>query len=90
MPVFEYEKNCTNKPNEVIRKGLDSVINQVPYKILGSNCQNLTSSACQNKSTSPDADKWIGRALLGGIAALLIGGVVAASQEIEEKGRKTR
>lgn len=54
---------CINAPLEVIRIGLNRVIERRKYKLLSDNCQTLVNSACNNKSYSEDAVKWGGLAL---------------------------
>jgi deoxycytidylate deaminase len=66
--IYYENEPCVNTPNEVISMGLNAVIQQVPYRVMSSNCQNLTNGACKNVSYSQDKNK-----VLGGIAALGLG-----------------
>lgn len=45
---------CINPPNVVIARGLEHVKRKTPYRLLDSNCQHLTSDACNNKPVSQD------------------------------------
>ena len=64
------EEGCTNPPNLVLESGLDDVFNQRPYKLFSSNCQHLTSKACNNKPRSKDLNTWLGVAGVGLVAGL--------------------
>jgi len=64
--IYYENKSCANNPYQVIVIGLSAVIQQVSYRVMGSNCQNLTTGACNNVSNSPDLNKAVyGLAALG-------------------------
>jgi hypothetical protein len=58
---------CSNSPEQIIEYGLSAVVRGIPYRLLSSNCQHLTSTACNNRKESPDLAKW---GFLGGIALI--------------------
>jgi hypothetical protein len=61
---------CTNPPHEVIRIGLEQVLNGEKYKVMSYNCQTFTNQACHNVRKSESIEDW----KLGlGIGALVLG-----------------
>lgn len=76
-PLYLYNEKCTNAPLKVIEIGLRHVLKGERYHFLNYNCQTLTNSACHNQRRSEDAEKWIGRGLLGLFAAVLLGAVIS-------------
>lgn len=81
--TINYENEpCVNTSGQVIARGLNAVIQKTPYRVMSSNCQNLTTGACKNVSRSPDLEK----AVVGGFLALGFGllafvGIEAASKK---------
>lgn len=57
------ERVCVNSPKEVLRLGLNHVLERRRYKLLSDNCQTLVNVACNNKNYSEDVAKWGGIAL---------------------------
>ena len=49
---------CVNAPMNVIRIGLNRVLERRKYRLLSENCQTLVNSACNNKRYSEDVAKW--------------------------------
>jgi hypothetical protein len=73
MPLYIYNEKCSNTPLKVIELGLKEILRRESYKPITYNCQTYTNTACHNQRKSEDADKWVGRAVLGGLALLLLG-----------------
>lgn len=67
MPLYIYNKKCSNTPLRVIEIGLNEMLRGENYKPVSYNCQTFTNSACHNTRKSEDADKWIGRVLVGSL-----------------------
>lgn len=53
-PMWVEETACTNSPAQVLGIGLQHVAQQTAYSVLYSNCQHLTSQACNNQAKSKD------------------------------------
>ncbi len=66
MQIFWENTPCSYSPEQIIQRGLDAVAYQLPYKVLSSNCQHLTSVVCTGKKQSRDLDKWMGAGVLFG------------------------
>ncbi len=72
MPLYIYNEKCSNTPLKVIEIGLNEILRGESYKPVTYNCQTYTNTACHNQRKSDDAEKWVGRAVLGGLALLLL------------------
>lgn len=70
MPLYIYNEKCSNTPLRVIEIGLNEMLRGENYKPVSYNCQTFTNSACHNTRKSEDADKWIGRVLVGSLLFL--------------------
>jgi hypothetical protein len=73
MPLYIYNEKCSNTPLKVIELGLKEILRGESYKPITYNCQTYTNTACHSQRKSEDADKWVGRAVLGGLALLVLG-----------------
>lgn len=71
--LYIYNEKCSNAPLKVIEIGLKEMLRGESYKPITYNCQTYTNTACHNQRKSDDADKWVGRAVLGGLALLILG-----------------
>lgn len=79
-PFWEYaagekvrwdNRPCSNSKIEVLQIGLNHAINREPYRWLTNNCQITVNDACNNKRTSEDVGKWVGR-IAAGVFALIV------------------
>jgi deoxycytidylate deaminase len=82
-PIYYENEPCVNTPLQVIEVGLSAVIQRVPYRVMSSNCQNLTNGACKNVSYSQDLNK-----VIGGVAAAVAIGFL--SNQIQKNNQKKR
>lgn len=73
MPLYIYNEKCSNSPLKVIEIGLNEILRGESYKPITYNCQTFTNTACNNQRNSADAEKWVGRVVLGGLALLVLG-----------------
>lgn len=79
-PVYYEQEPCVNTPQQATFIGLNAVLKKIPYNGLKSNCQNLTNTACKNKSYSHDLDKIAENVLKGigvGVMAFLGANIVS-------------
>ncbi len=74
--IYLYSEKCSNSPLKVIEIGLNEIIRGESYRPLTYNCQTYTNSACHNRRTSEDVEKWVGGILMGSLALLVISAVV--------------
>lgn len=79
--IYYENEPCANTPRQVIEIGLNAVIQKVPYRVVGSNCQNLTNGACKNVSYSQDLNKVLGGVAAVGLGILALVGIEAASKK---------
>lgn len=79
--IYYENEPCINTPIEVLEIGLNAVIRKVPYRVVGSNCQNLTNGACKNVSYSQDLNKVLGGVAAVGLGILALVGIEAASKK---------
>lgn len=80
MPIYIYNEKCSNTPLKVIEIGLNEILRGEHYKPITYNCQTYTNTACHNKRTSYDAEKWVGGIALASLALLLIGAVAGSGK----------
>lgn len=80
MSIYIYNEKCSNTPLKVIELGLNEILRGESYKPLSYNCQTYTNKACNNVRKSDDADKWVGRAMLGGLALLVLGAALGGGK----------
>ncbi len=79
-PLYIYNEKCSNAPLKVIEIGLNEIMRGESYKAIAYNCQTYTNTACNNQRQSTDADKWLGRIVLGSLALLVIGAVAGSKK----------
>jgi len=70
MPLYIYNEKCSNTPLKVIEIGLNEMLRCESYKPVTYNCQTYTNTACHNTRKSEDADKWVGKVLVGSLLFL--------------------
>ncbi len=75
MSLYIYKDKCSNSPLKVIELGLNEILRGESYKPVSYNCQTYTNTAYHNTRTSEDADKWVGRVLVGSLLFLGIAAV---------------
>lgn len=62
------ETVCANTRNQIVNVGLEHLVNGTAYSLLASNCQHLTSLACNNQAKSKDLQT--AGLVLGGLGLL--------------------
>ena len=73
MPLYIYNEKCSNTPLKVIEIGLNEMLRGESYKPITYNCKSFTNTACHNQRKSDDAEKWVGRVVLGSLALVILG-----------------
>ena len=81
MPLYIYNEKCSNTPMKVIEIGLNEVLKGEHYKPVTYNCQTFTNTACHNQRKSDDAEKWVGRVVLGSLALVILGAAFGSGRK---------
>ena len=81
MPLYIYNEKCSNTPLKVIEIGLNEMLRGESYKPITYNCQTFTNTACHNQRKSDDAEKWVGRVLLGSLALVILGAAFGSGRK---------
>jgi len=75
MPIYLYNKKCSNTPKKVIEIALKEAIRGESWKPITYNCQTYTNTACHNVRTSEDADKWVGRVFAASLLLIFLASI---------------